>query len=52
MAEDQEFDTDGLIVEDKLSPDLNGDRETMTRSGYDPDHRGPFPDPNSLAVFV
>lgn len=32
-----------LFVEDKRSPDFNGDRETMEYQGIDPDIRGPFP---------
>ncbi|KAJ1640903.1 hypothetical protein T492DRAFT_924350 [Pavlovales sp. CCMP2436] len=52
MAEDLEYNSDGILIEDKFSPDFNFDRATMTRTGYDPDARGPFPDPNSLAVFV
>eukprot|EP00547_Thalassionema_nitzschioides_P004799 CAMPEP_0194217506 /NCGR_PEP_ID=MMETSP0156-20130528/21441_1 /TAXON_ID=33649 /ORGANISM="Thalassionema nitzschioides, Strain L26-B" /LENGTH=155 /DNA_ID=CAMNT_0038946571 /DNA_START=337 /DNA_END=804 /DNA_ORIENTATION=- len=32
-----------LYVEDKRSPDFNGDRETMEYQGVDPDIRGPFP---------
>lgn len=52
MAEDFELDEDGVLAYDKRSPDFNGDRETMTRNGYDPDARGPFPDRNALSVFV
>ena len=33
----------GLVVEDRRSPDYNGDRETLTYQGIDPDTRGPFP---------
>ena len=33
----------GLIVEDRRAPDFNGDRETLTYQGIDPDTRGPFP---------
>ena len=33
----------GLVVEDRRSPDFNGDRETLTYQGIDPDTRGPFP---------
>lgn len=52
MAEDFTYDAEGLLVEDKRSPDYNYDRETMSRSGYDPDARGPFHDRNALSVFV
>lgn len=31
-----------IYVEDKRSPDFNGDRETMEYQGLDPDIRGPF----------
>lgn len=31
-----------LYVEDKRSPDFNGDRETMEYQGLNPDVRGPF----------
>lgn len=35
----------GEIIEviDRRSPDYNGDRETMTYQGIDPNMRGPFP---------
>ncbi|KAG8460093.1 hypothetical protein KFE25_014238 [Diacronema lutheri] len=52
MAEDMEYDADGMLVEDKRSLDYNYDRETMARNGYDPDARGPFADRNALSVFV
>ena len=35
----------GAVVEDRRSPDFNGDRETLTYQGIDPDTRGPFADP-------
>jgi hypothetical protein len=38
-----EFTGEVLYVEDKRSPDFNGDRETMEYQGLDPDMRGPFP---------
>ncbi|KAL7498239.1 hypothetical protein ACHAWT_006373 [Skeletonema menzelii] len=38
-----EFTGEVLYVEDKRSPDFNGDRETMEYQGLDPDARGPFP---------
>ena len=38
-----EFTGEVLYVEDKRSPDFNGDRETMEYQGVDPDARGPFP---------
>jgi len=33
----------GVVVEDRRSPDFNGDRETLEYQGIDPDSRGPFP---------
>ena len=33
----------GLVAEDRRAPDFNGDRETLTYQGIDPDTRGPFP---------
>ena len=37
-------DTGDIIeVVDRRSPDYNGDRETMSYQGIDPDMRGPFP---------
>ncbi|KAL7428970.1 hypothetical protein ACHAXM_003208 [Skeletonema potamos] len=38
-----EFTGEILYVDDKRSPDFNGDRETMEYQGLDPDVRGPFP---------
>jgi len=52
MAEDLIYNEDNELVEDRRSPDYNGDREMMTFNGYDPDRRGPFPDKNSLSFFV
>jgi hypothetical protein len=37
-----EFTGEVLYTEDKRSPDFNGDRETMTYQGLNPDDRGPF----------
>ena len=37
-----EYTGNVLYVEDKRSPDFNGDRETMEYQGLDPDARGPF----------
>ena len=37
-----EFTGEVLYVEDKRSPDFNGDRETMEYQGLNPDLRGPF----------
>ena len=33
----------GMMLDDRRSPDWNGDRETLTYQGIDPDSRGPFP---------
>lgn len=33
----------GALLEDRRSPDYNGDREAMEYQGIDPDNRGPFP---------
>ena len=33
----------GAVVEDRRSPDYNGDREALEYQGIDPDTRGPFP---------
>ena len=38
-----QFTGEILYVDDKRSPDFNGDRETMQYQGLDPDVRGPFP---------
>ena len=35
-------DEDGQVIEDRRSPDWNGDRETLEYQGIDPDSRGPF----------
>ena len=35
----------GIVLEDRRSPDLNGDRETLEYQGIDPDTRGPFAQP-------
>ncbi|KAL7478251.1 hypothetical protein ACHAW6_004023 [Cyclotella cf. meneghiniana] len=40
-----------LYVEDKRSPDFNGDRETMEYQGLNPDVRGPFVLFCSVSVF-
>jgi hypothetical protein len=32
-----------MLLEDRQSPDYNGDRETLIYQGIDPDSRGPFP---------
>jgi len=37
-----EFTGEVLYVDDKRSPDFNGDRATMEYQGIDPDGRGPF----------
>ena len=37
-----EFTGEVLYVEDKRSPDFNGDRETIEYQGLNPDVRGPF----------
>ena len=34
---------DVIHIIDRRAPDFNGDRETMTYQGMDPDMRGPFP---------
>ena len=36
-------DEDGAVIEDRRSPDYNGDRAAMEYQGIDPDMRGPFP---------
>lgn len=33
----------GALLEDRRSPDWNGDREALAYQGIDPDSRGPFP---------
>ena len=33
----------GDVLEDRRSPDWNGDRQTLAYQGIDPDTRGPFP---------
>eukprot|EP00966_Prymnesium_polylepis_P024404 561884-Prymnesium_polylepis.1 len=38
-------DETGQLIEDRRSPDWNGDRETLSYQGIDPDSRGPFPKP-------
>ena len=35
-------DETGEVVEDRRSPDYNGDRDALTYQGLDPDERGPF----------
>ena len=45
---DDELDTitdeeTGAVIEDRRSPDWNGDRGTLEYQGIDPDTRGPFP---------
>ena len=35
-------DETGEVVEDRRSPDYNGDRDALTYQGLDPDKRGPF----------
>ncbi len=36
----------GQLVEDRRSPDFNGDRATLEYQGIDPDERGPFAKPS------
>ena len=36
-------DETGVVLEDRRSPDWNGDRGTLEYQGIDPDTRGPFP---------
>ena len=41
---DKIFDGDtGALLEDRRSPDFNGDRAALEYQGIDPDNRGPFP---------
>jgi hypothetical protein len=41
---DEIFDEEtGALLEDRRSPDWNGDRAALAYQGIDPDQRGPFP---------